>query len=197
MRKKFPFYKQPDSKDCGPTCLKIIAKHYGKTLNIQTLRNLSETTREGSNLLNISDAAESIGFKTLGVKLSIEKLYEAPLPCILHWNKNHYVVLYKVGSGKLGVGSFLKRIVGITTNLHSRSLGTASYSISDPAFGLLEYNEEEFIKHWIGNNADATTEEGIALLIEPTAFFRHPKTSGQDDQEAKKSITTLGSIITL
>ncbi len=188
MRKKFPFYKQPDSKDCGPTCLKIIAKHYGKTLNIQTLRNLSETTREGSNLLNISDAAESIGFKTLGVKLSIEKLYEAPLPCILHWNKNHYVVLYKVGSGKLGVGSFLKRIVGITTNLHSRSLGTASYSISDPAFGLLEYNEEEFIKHWIGNNADATTEEGIALLIEPTAFFRHPKTSGQDDQEAKKSI---------
>ena len=67
----FPFYKQPDSKDCGPTCLKIIAKHYGKTLNIQTLRSLSETTRVGSNLLTLSDAAEKIGFRTLGVKLSI------------------------------------------------------------------------------------------------------------------------------
>lgn len=94
--KKFPFYKQADSKDCGPTCLKIIAKHYGKTINIQTLRSYSETTREGSNLLNLSDAAEKIGFRSLGVKLSIEKLQEAPLPCILHWNKEHYVVLYRI-----------------------------------------------------------------------------------------------------
>lgn len=65
---KFPFYKQPDNKDCGPTCLKIIAKYYGKVLNIQTLRTLSETTREGSNLLTLSKAAESIGFRSLGVK---------------------------------------------------------------------------------------------------------------------------------
>lgn len=65
----FPIYQQPDSKDCGPTCLKIIAKHYGKALNIQVLRQLSETTREGSNLLNLSEAAESLGFRTLGVKL--------------------------------------------------------------------------------------------------------------------------------
>ena len=81
----FPFYKQPDSKDCGPTCLKIIAKHYGKVLNIQTLRELSETTREGSNLLTLRDAAEQIGFRTLGVKLCANDLLEAPLPCILHW----------------------------------------------------------------------------------------------------------------
>ena len=94
MPKKFPHYNQPDSKDCGPTCLKIIAKHYGKTLNIQTLRTYSETTREGSNLLNVSDAAEKIGFRSLGVKLSLQKLHEAPLPCILHWNSQHYVVLY-------------------------------------------------------------------------------------------------------
>lgn len=89
----FPHYLQPDSKDCGPTCLKIIAKHYGKTLSIQTLRELSETTREGSNLLTLSEAAEKIGFRTLGVKLSLEKLLEAPLPCFLHWNKNHDLVL--------------------------------------------------------------------------------------------------------
>lgn len=140
----FPFYKQPDSKDCA-TCLKTIAKYHGKTLNIQILRSLSETTREGSNLLTLSDAAEKIGFRTLGVKLSIKKLEEVPLPCILHWNNNHYVVLYKIKKNK--------------------------FNIADPAHGLLEYNEEEFLKFWIGNNATADTEEGIALLLEPTPAF--------------------------
>ena len=82
MIKKFPFYKQADAKDCGPTCLKIIAKYYGKNLNIQYLRELSETTREGSNLLNLSEASEKIGLRTLGVKISLENLFEAPLPCI-------------------------------------------------------------------------------------------------------------------
>jgi ATP-binding cassette subfamily B protein len=143
--KKFTHYKQADFKDCGPTCLKIIAKHYGKTITIQELRDSSETTREGSNLLFLSDAAEKIGFRTLGVKLSEERLEEAPLPCILHWNKNHYVVLYKIKKGK--------------------------YYISDPAFGLLEYNKQEFLKFWIGNNADEFTQEGVALLIEATPKF--------------------------
>ena len=147
LKKSFPNYKQPDIKDCGPTCLKIIAKHYGKTLNIQTLRTFSETTREGSNLLFLSDAAEKIGFRTLGVKISLNKLEEAPLPCILHWNKEHYVVLYKIKKNK--------------------------YFISDPAIGLLEYSQEEFLKFWIGNNAHQTTEEGIALLVELTPNFRH------------------------
>ena len=154
LKKSFPFYKQPDSKDCGPTCLKIIAKHYGKTLNIQTLRSLSETTREGSNLLTLSEAAEKIGFRTLGVKLSIKKLEEAPLPCILHWNNNHYVVLYKIKKSK--------------------------FYISDPAHGLLEYNEEEFLKFWIGNNSTADTEEGIALLLEPTPTFYKNEWDNED-----------------
>ncbi|MBZ4042600.1 peptidase domain-containing ABC transporter [Flavobacterium hibisci] len=143
--KNFTNYKQADHKDCGPTCLKIIAKHYGKIVNIQDLRDASETTREGSNLLFLSDAAEKVGFRTLGVKLSLERLEEAPLPCILHWNKNHYVVLYKI-----------KR---------------DNYYISDPAFGLIEYKKMDFLKLWIGNNADELTEEGIALLIEPTPIF--------------------------
>jgi ATP-binding cassette subfamily B protein len=76
QKNKFPFYKQADAKDCGPTCLKIIAKNYGKNLNIQQLRSLSETTREGSNLLNLSEAAEQIGFRTLGVKISTSRLRE-------------------------------------------------------------------------------------------------------------------------
>lgn len=164
LKKSFPFYHQPDSKDCGPTCLKIIAKHYGKTLNIQTLRSLSETTREGSNLLTLSEAAEKIGFRTLGVKLSVKKLEEAPLPCILHWNNNHYVVLYKVRSRKLGVGSFFG-----ASSLQLPASNT--YYLSDPAHGLLEYTEEEFLKFWIGNNATNETEEGIALLLEPTPNF--------------------------
>jgi ATP-binding cassette, subfamily B, bacterial len=165
--KKFPTYTQADAKDCGPTCLKIVAKHYGKTLNIQELRDYSETTREGSNLLFLSDAAEKIGFRTLGVKLNVERLDEAPLPCILHWNKEHYVVLYKVRSRKMGVGNWF----GAKS---SNSQLPTSYKISDPAFGLLEYNQEEFIKFWIGNNADNFTQEGIALLLEPTPNFQLP-----------------------
>lgn len=157
MRKNFPNYIQADSKDCGATCLKIIAKHYGKTLNIQTLRFLSETTREGSSLLNISDAGETLGFKTLGIKISLDKLKEAPLPCILHWNKQHYVVLYKI-----------KKDI---------------FCISDPAIGLIEYSIDEFLKFWIGNNADQTTEEGIALLLEPTPKFHQ----SEFDKEEKKA----------
>ncbi|EKT4553123.1 peptidase domain-containing ABC transporter [Flavobacterium psychrophilum] len=141
----FPNYIQADSKDCGATCLKIIGKYYGKTINIQELRQLSETTREGSNLLTLSDAAEKIGFRTLGAKLNLKKLEEVPLPCILHWNNNHYVILYKIKKG--------------------------NYYISDPAHGLLEYNETEILKFWIGNNANSNTEEGVALLLEPTPKF--------------------------
>lgn len=154
--KKFPNYIQADSKDCGPTCLKILAKHYGKTINIQKLREFSETTREGSNLLFLSEAAEKIGFRTLGVKLNLERLEEAPLPCILHWNKEHYVVLYAIKKRK--------------------------YYISDPAFGLIEYNQADFLKFWIGNNADATTQEGVALLLEATPQFHQSELEGQEKE---------------
>ena len=156
--KKFINYIQADSKDCGPTCLKIIAKHYGKTINIQYLRDYSETTRSGSNLMLLSDAAEKIGFRTLGVKLSLEKIEEVSLPCILHWNKNHYVVLYKIKKGK--------------------------YFISDPAFGLLEYSQKEFLKFWIGNNANESTQEGIALVIETSPKFFQ----SEFDKEDKKGL---------
>ena len=158
----FPNYNQVEEKDCGPTCLKIIAKHYGKLLNIQTLRNLSETTREGSSLLNLSDAAEKIGFRSLGVKLDLGQLQEAPLPCVLHWNNDHYVVLYKCP---------LTPKVGILRGLFKQN---TNYLISDPAIGLIEYTQEEFLKFWIGNNATETTEEGITLLLEPTPKFYSP-----------------------
>ena len=155
--KKFPFHKQPDSKDCGPTCLKIIAKHYKRAPSLQQIRELSETMRTGSNLLNLSNASELLGFRTLGVKISLQKLQEVPLPCILHWNKNHYVVLYKIK----------KKI----------------FYVSDPAHGLLKYSQEDFLKYWIGNNATENTEEGIALLLEPT-----PKFYDSDFNDKEKSL---------
>lgn len=141
----FPYYKQPDSKDCGPTCLKIIAKYYKKTIPLQELRVISETQRNGSSMLNLSDAAEEIGFRSLGVKINLKDLSQAPLPCILHWNNNHYVVLYKIKNEK--------------------------YFLSDPAYGLVKYSQVEFLKNWIGNNANPETEEGISLLLEPTPKF--------------------------
>lgn len=162
--KNFPNFKQSESKDCGPTCLKIIAKHYGKILNIQELRDYSETNREGSNLLLLSDAAEKIGFRSLGLKANCQKLEEVPLPCILHWNNMHFVVLYKIKKNK--------------------------YYVSDPAFGLLEYDESNFIKMWIGNNSDETTEEGITLLLEPTPQFFQNDFEGEEDNKFGFSLLT-------
>jgi len=145
MINAFPNYKQPDSKDCGPTCLRIICKYHKKNISLERLRRLVETVRLGSSLMGLSNAAEVIGFKTIGIKISPTKLIEAPLPCILHWNKNHFVVLYKIKKG--------------------------TYYISDPAHGLLKYNKSDFLKSWIGNNADENTKEGITLLLEPTPKF--------------------------
>lgn len=153
---KFPHYNQPDSKDCGPTCLRMISKHYGKNITLSQLRNLSETTREGSTLLGISEAAEKIGFRSLGVKIAVNQLLEAPLPCVLHWHGNHYVVLYDIQPAGSGWFSNKKE---------------ALFYISDPAHGLLTYTQSEFLDHWIGKKASAHTEEGIALLLETTPLF--------------------------
>ena len=154
--------------DCGPTCLRIIAKHYGRSISLAKLRQLSETTREGSSLKNLATTAEKIGFRTLGVKISFKKLVEeAPLPCIVHWNQQHFVVIYKIKKEKI--------------------------FISDPAHGLLEYTEKEFIKNWIGNNADEHTEEGIALLLEPTPKLS--QTEHDDDVENRQGISFLWSYL--
>lgn len=145
----FPFYQQPGFMDCGPTCLRMVAKYHGRALALEKLRALSETTRNGSNLQNIASAAEAIGFRTLGVKVPLTKLIaEQPLPCILHWNSSHFVVLHRITGGK--------RIKPLM--LH----------IADPAHGLLTYTEAEFLELWIGKGADRETKEGIALLLEPT-----------------------------
>ena len=124
---------------------RIICKHYKKVISLQLIRDLSETTRSGSNLLGLSEAAESLGFRTVGLKLSLKKLQEVPLPCILHWNNDHFVVLYNIENEK--------------------------YYISDPAHGLLQYDIKDFLKSWIGINVDERSEDGVVLLLEPTPKF--------------------------
>ncbi|MDO5969791.1 peptidase domain-containing ABC transporter [Flavivirga aquimarina] len=158
MKNKFPFYKQPDSKDCGPTCLRIIAKHYGKLISLQQVRELSETTRIGSNLLKLSEAAEAIGFKSLGIKIDYDKLKETPLPILIHWNKNHFVVVYKIKNDII--------------------------YISDPSYGLITYTKEDFIKRWIGNNATDNTKEGVVLLLEVTPKFHNLKNWKETDKKS-------------
>ncbi|WP_299495757.1 peptidase domain-containing ABC transporter [Mucilaginibacter sp.] len=139
---KFPHYKQQDQRDCGPTCLRMVAKHYGRNFPIQKLRTLCFINRRGVSLLAISEAAEKIGFRSLGVKLTIDQLKEAELPCLLHWRQNHFVVLYKI---KRGV-----------------------FYIADPAKGLVNYTEQEFAKNWFGHKE---MYDGISLLLSPTPKF--------------------------
>jgi ATP-binding cassette subfamily B protein len=145
---KFPFYKQPDAMDCGPTCLRIVAKHFGRHYNLETLRNLTWKTKDGVSLLTISDAAEKIGFRTQGARVSWDKLTEVPLPVILHWNQYHFVVLYKIKKTRKGL----------------------EYFISDPEHGLISYNQEEFLKGWASTKQEGESA-GILLLLEPTAEF--------------------------
>ena len=145
----FPHYLQLDSMDCGPACLKMIAKYYGKTYSLENLRERCFITREGVSLLGISDAAESIGMRTIGVKTSFENLAkDGRLPCILHWNQNHFVVCYKI---------------------KTRRNGEAKIYIADPASRNAVYNKDEFLKCWTAGNA---SQVGIALMLHPGVDFQ-------------------------
>ena len=161
---RFPFYKQPDEMDCGATCIRMIAKYYGRNISLSKLRHLTETTREGASLKNIANAVEKIGFRTLGIKVTFKKFEkDAPLPSIIHWNQEHFVVIYKIKKGIV--------------------------FIADPAHGLLEYSTKDFFKSWIGNNANENTEEGVALLLEPTPKLK--ETEVDDNIEAQQGFSFL------
>ncbi|MEM1319338.1 MAG: peptidase domain-containing ABC transporter [Bacteroidota bacterium] len=154
--KRYPVYLQHDTKDCGPTCVRMIAKYYGRNYSLQTLRDLTKINRDVVNLLGVSEAAEGLGFKTVGARINAEVLKnKAPLPCIVHWEQNHFVVLYEVKKKKL---SFSSNGNGV------------KYVIGDPRRGILHYNEKDFIKSWSSskvNNKDA----GVVMLLEPTQVF--------------------------
>ena len=176
---KFPHYQQPDAMLCGPTCLRMIAKHYGRSISLEKLKKLSETTRTGSNLKSIAEAAENIGFRTLGVKVSFEKLVEdAPLPCIVHWHQNHFVVVYEIRKKKLTIDR--KKL---TIDNEQLTIGVA-----DPGHGLVKFTVQEFLDRWIGKNAKEDEEEGIALLLEPTPRLKQTE---EDDIEQKRGFKFL------
>ena len=136
--------------DCGPSCLAMIAKHYGQQADKEQLRKICSLGKEGVSLLGISKAAENLGFKTIGGRLSFEMLYqEDPMPCIIHWNQNHFVVVYKIKK-------------------HNK--GKYTVYVADPGKGLVTYTKEEFCEHWISTKTNGE-EKGIALLLEPTEQF--------------------------
>jgi len=130
--------------DCGPTCLRMIAKYFGKNYSLQRLRDLCGINRSGVSLLGISEAAEKLKLRTTGTKLTYEALITVDLPCILHWTQNHFIVLYKIHKGK--------------------------HYIADPGKGLIVYNREEFIQRWT-NTKTNLINEGIALLISASPGF--------------------------
>jgi ATP-binding cassette subfamily B protein len=142
--------------DCGPVCLRIVAKYFGRHYNTDTLRELTWKSREGVSLLSVSDAAEKIGFRTQGVRITADKLRQIPLPAIIHWSQNHFVVLYKIKKRRWIFGRSGGREV--------------VYYISDPGHGLLEYSEEEFLRMWASSDIEGEPA-GIALLLEPTSDF--------------------------
>ncbi|OWY25738.1 peptidase domain-containing ABC transporter [Sphingobacteriales bacterium UPWRP_1] len=150
MGKKYPFFRQHDSFDCGPACLRMVAKYYGKNFSPEYLREQSHITRSGVSLLGISEAAETIGLRSLAVQIPYNLLTQAPLPCIVHWRQNHFVVVYEITA---------KKVV-----------------VADPAHGLLQYTLQEFRTGWTGA-ANDTDKPGVVLLLETTPdFFNNSQT---------------------
>ena len=169
ISKRFPHYHQQESADCGPACLRMIAKHYGHSYSLEMLRSHSFISREGVSMLGISDAAEYLGMHTLGVKITFEQLAnEAVLPCILHWNQNHFVVCYGIR--------------------RKRFSDDYKIYIADPASQKLCYNKEEFCKCWLSTNVGGK-DCGTALLLEPGVNF------GQVDDEFKAREKSFASFI--
>lgn len=148
----FPNIRQLGAMDCGPTCIKMIAKHYGRDFSVSFLREKCFITKLGVNLLGISEAAETIGLRSTGVKINYEGLLESkPFPCIIHWKNNHFVVLYKISKNNV--------------------------YISDPAMGLVTYSKQEFLEGWSHGS-----DTGFALFIETSTDFFESEFDGVEEK---------------
>ena len=145
FKKKFPVYIQFDQMDCGPTCLRMIAKHFGRLVSREHLYHLTSFNFDGVSIRGILNGAEAIKLRSLPVNVTYDVLRnQAPLPCIAYWRQRHFVVVYEVTDTKVYV--------------------------ADPASGLLTYKKEDFIDGWCSGNHDADAE-GLVILIEPTPDF--------------------------
>ena len=149
---RFPEFKQLDAMDCGPTCLRMVAAYHGRTFDRTFLREQCSIGRAGVSLLGISEAAERIGMRSLAVKLPFKTLSkEVPLPCIVHWQQGHFVVVYKISKTKVYV--------------------------ADPELGKMTYSHAEFLRHWLIHKPEPTPDDpGVLLLLEPTPKFHEVET---------------------
>lgn len=160
---KFPFVRQRDSMQCGSACLQMISSYFGKEFNSLFFSEICHVTTEGVSMLGIKEAAKHIGLCTTSGYIKIEVLQNKNLPCILHWNQNHFVVLYKVKKG-------------------------SKFFVADPSKGLTSYNIEEFKKCWI-ETVFNKEEKGIAMFFEPTPSFYEKK--GNCEEKSKPSFQFL------
>lgn len=150
MAKKFPHIEQPDSMECGATCLRMIARYYGKEYGAETMQQLCVVTREGVSLLGMTDAAEYLGFRTVCGRITLDKLVDQrPFPCILHWNQEHFVVLYDV---------------------KTRRGGKRTFYVADPGKSLLQLDEESFRTAWLSTRSRGE-EKGVLMALQPTPAF--------------------------
>lgn len=144
--------------DCGPACLRMVAKYYGKSYSLNFLREKCYIDKEGVSLRGIEEAADWCGFRTIAVKIPITSnngqasLEKAPMPAILHWDDNHFVVVYKISQKNVW--------------------------IADPAHGRIKLSHAEFLKHW--SQQDGSNNMGIGLLLEPTASFEKSGREGEN-----------------
>ena len=130
---------------CGVASLAMVSSHFGKRYSVEYLSQVCCATHDGVSFLGIAQAAKKIGLKSLCGNASVEGILQAPLPCILHWNQNHFVVLYKIRRGK-------------------------TFYIADPGKGKIRYSREEFKQHWVSTSSQGE-EKGVAMFLEPTPEF--------------------------
>lgn len=159
FRKKFPFAHQHDTMQCGVACLKMICEYYGHKYSLYMLSQYCAPTSEGVSLLGIGEAATKLGLKSICGRLPMDSIGEIPLPCIIHWNQNHFVVLYKITKKR--------------------------FYIADPGNGLVSYTRKEFMSHWISTVSNGK-EKGIVMLLEKTpAFDMRPENTHKEERSFK------------
>ena len=165
MKDSFKCIIQSDSMMCGITCLQMVCKHFGREVSLRTLSKLCVATSEGVSMLGVNEAANKLGLRTMCARTDFDTLSKATLPCVLHWNQNHFVVLYKVRKGRI-------------------------FYVADPGKGLVKYNLEEFGKHWV-STASQGEEKGIAMFLVPTLEFYSHKVDNEEEDGSPRSFQFL------
>ena len=165
---KFPMYRQVETMDCGPTCIRMIAAHYKKKYSLQILKDYCNVTRLGISVRDLVEGCEKIGLQAVPAKIPLNRINDLPLPAILYWCQNHFVVLHKV----------------------QKKNNETIYHLCDPSYGRIKLNEEYFFKEWSDLNGD-----GIAIVIEPNESFDHIKPPKEEN--TFHAVKALGSDIFL